>query len=448
MLSAAILDQSGTALELLRQCPRDSFYSDSHRAIYDSMLALDAAASVIDVSTLANQLRADGKWALVGGVALAQLLDETPATPHIENHVAIVRDLHRLRQSLVLAQSIGAEARLMRGADPERVRQFVESNEQRFAELAQEQRLDALVPLGEILIGVTHQLGVAYEAQSPIVGVPLGFRKLDHLLTGLHDGDSTIVAGRPGQGKSAFAGSTALYQAGLGYAVPLFSMEMPAAQIALRMVAIESGLDLNLLRTGRFEAQHWDTITAAIERLSQLPIWINDTPGLTPQEVRACLRALQRDVTAGRYESVTQGRLGAVLIDYLQLMRGNSTRDRYSREEEIGSISRDLKRLAKELGLPIVALAQLNREVEKRPDHRPRLSDLRESGSIEQDADNVLFLHRPEYYDPKDESLRGWAEVIVAKQRNGRTGDVFVQYIPEHYRFTEIPTEVVNENPS
>jgi len=380
-----------------------------------------------------------------GGQYLVQITQATPAIVNLLEHARTIQDLGRVRRaikemSVFTAQGYGSlNDPKNQFDDRQRVQKFFGDALETLSGIAYERQANNLRPLREVMGEVQQAITAATQANSSVTGTPTGFGRLDKMLTGLHDGDVTIIASRPGMGKTALGLSMAKKIANQGYATPFFSLEMPAVQLAMRLLSQESGVDLNELRSGRFDARQWGKITKAMNDLSALPIFIDDTPGINILDVRGRTRVLQRSIDAGKHQECTQGKIGAVFIDYIQLLW--SMDKRHKREEEVSQTSQATKRVAKELGVPLVVLSQLNREPEKRKDHRPELSDLRESGSLEQDADNVMFVFRPGYYQPDEPDLARVAEIIVAKQRNGPTGTVKTVFMPETARFENLSDE-------
>ena len=437
VLGACMLDTSGAALDEVRPiCRHYHFSLPLHREVYETLERLADRAEPLDVVTIAHDLRGRNKWGPINSTHLLELIEGTPAIANVPAHARIVRDLYRARRAATEASRIALEATQLRGADSESVATFLANTEETFAALAQDAAVGNMRIVREVLQDVSNTLQKICQNQTRVTGVPLGFDKLDEMLTGLQEGDLAILAARPGMGKTAFALSGAIHTAKQGYGVVFFSLEMPAEQLALRLVAIQSGVDLQRLRSGDLAPLDWTLVTKAMSDLAALPIFIDDTPAVGLTDIRSGLRRLQRETAMGKHPEVTQ-RLGLIVVDYLQLV--TPLHRSGSREQDISELSRNFKRLAKEHKIAILLVAQLNREPEKRPDHRPRLSDLRESGSIEQDADIVIFVHRPEYYakerkrkgdeeDTSEVAPRGQAEIIVAKQRNGPTGIVWAVY--------------------
>jgi replicative DNA helicase len=437
VLSAAAIDASGETLDTVRGIVEpDAFYKHENRLLYETMCRLADAQKPTDVITLWNQLKTDDKAQRIHIDYIHQIIDATPAVANAPAHAQIVQDCHLMRCAIAESQRLASEIGHMDGADTEQVHALLLGTEQRLADLAHDRKRSMLRPVRDVFRDVQAKLTQAFDQHSAVTGVPTGYKRIDGMMTGLHDGDVTIIAARPGMGKTAFAIGIGLNVAAAGYGVAFFSLEMPAEQLALRMLSVKTGIELNNLRTGRFDPGLWSKITDAIAELSGLPFFIDDTPAITILEVRARVKRLQRELEAGKHLGCHKRRLGVVELDYLQLM--GVPKDGRSREQEVSQISRSCKEHAKQLEVPYLPLSQLNRDPEKRTDKKPQLSDLRESGSLEQDADNVLFLHRPGYYKPDDDDLKGWADVIVAKQRNGPTGSVKLAFKKECTRFANM----------
>jgi replicative DNA helicase len=433
--------------EVREVCDENAFYSDSNRQIFRAVLVLHKEGEPVDLVRVVSRLKADGRLEQVGGSAyIVKITQATPAIANVTTHAKTIQDLGRIRRSISELNKFSALAYgnlddPKNGYDDrERVQRFFGDVLETLTDIAYERQTNNLRPLSDVMLEVQALVTAATQTPGSVTGVPTCFAKLDRMLTGLHEGDVTIVASRPGMGKTAFAISMARKIASKGYAVPIFSLEMPAIQLAMRLLSQESGVDLNELRSGRFDQKHWPKITQAMSTLSSLPLYIDDTPGITILDVRGRTRLLQRMILANKCPGCTQGKLGVVIIDYLQLLA--SINRRKNREEEVSQTSQQTKRIAKELGVPLMALSQLNREPEKRKDHRPELSDLRESGSLEQDADNVIFIFRPGYYQPDEPDLSRLAEIIVAKQRNGPTGTVKTAFVPETARFENLSDDL------
>jgi replicative DNA helicase len=391
----------------------------------------------------------------VGGAAyLAQLADATPAVAHVAAHARVVYEKWRVRQLIATCQRVAAEGY----GDVGVVQEFIDGAEQAVYQLARTPQGTATQPIAQVLKAAFEQITAAAERGDRITGISTGYEKLDAKTAGLHDGDLSIIAARPGMGKTSFVLNLAVNVASPrtvsspgpdqsghgverhdpGFGAAVFSLEMPREQLATRMVCSEGRVDVGKLRQGFLQPDDWRRLTEAASFLSTLPIWIDDTPAISLLELRAKVRRIQAEYDRPPSDGSSGRRIGLIVIDYLQLMKG---RDGVaSREQEISEISRGLKQLAKELKVAVIALSQLNRAVETRTtkDKRPQLSDLRESGAIEQDADNIIFIYRDEYYNPETTNHKGIAELIVAKQRNGPTGKVLTRFTSSCTRFDNL----------
>ena len=403
----------------------NDFYRYDHRVIWQHISRLIGLSRPADVITVYESLQTAGKAEEVGGLAyLNSLAQNTPSAANIRRYAEIVRDRGVLRQLVTVADEISAAAFNPQGKE---TRQMLDEAESRIFKIAEAgSRGSAGFQEIQPLLGqVVDRIDELYhrEGDTDITGVPTGFVDLDKMTSGLQGGDLVIVAGRPSMGKTSFSmniGEHVAIEQGLPVAV--FSMEMGATQLAMRMLGSVGLLDQHRLRTGKLEADDWPRVTHAIQRMQEAQLYIDETPALSSMEVRARARRLARQC----------GKLGLIIIDYLQLMGGSSNGE--NRATEISEISRSLKGLAKELDCPLIALSQLNRSLEQRPNKRPVMSDLRESGAIEQDADLILFIYRDEVYNP-DTPDKGTAEIIVGKQRNGPIGTVRLTFQGSSTRF-------------
>ena len=410
-------------IEVLR--PSD-FYTEAHRVIFQAMLRLFDRGEPVDLITLAEELRRTDQLEFVGGPpTLARLAEEGSIAPHLGAYAAIVRDQAVLRELIQTSSQIIAQA--LDAKDD--VQNLVDEAERRIFGLAERRLEGSAMPVGKILKNTFEYIEQLYQRKEHITGVATGFEKLDLETSGLQPSDFIIIAGRPSMGKTAFALNIAQYVGvHLRGKVLILSLEMSASQLVQRMLCSEAKVDSQAVRTGRLSAADWHRLTAAAGRLSEAAIYIDDSPGLSVLEARAKARRMK-----------AEHGLDLLVIDYLQLMRGRGAPE--SRQQEISEISRSLKALAKELNVPVVALSQLSRAVESRAtrDFRPQLSDLRESGALEQDADLILFLYRPSVYKedlaPDEANI---AEVIIGKQRNGPVGTVKVVFLPQYARFENI----------
>lgn len=399
----------------------DDFYREAHRRILRAMLGLNERSEPIDLITLSEELRRRGELAEVGGAArLAELAEKVPTAANVAYYARIVREKSIVRGLIETATEIATRGYEAGGQD---VDAFLDEAEQRIFEISERKARPQFFRLRDIMVDSIRSIEQLYERKELVTGVSSGYVDLDRLTAGLQPSDLIIIAGRPSMGKTAFALNLAVNAAldgGVGVAV--FSLEMSKEQLVLRMLCSEARVDQSRVRAGSAAERDLPKLVLAASRLSDAPIFIDDTPAMSVLELRAKTRRLKRERDAN---------LGLVVVDYLQLMRGGDRPD--SREQEISAISRSLKALAKELNVPVIALSQLNRQVETRADKRPVMADLRESGAIEQDADLIAFLFRPWVYD-KNANERD-AEVIIAKQRNGPTDTVPLTFMSEYTRF-------------
>lgn len=398
------------------------FYRRDHQLIYQVMNQLSARNQPIDVLTIAEALKNAHQLEEAGGeVYLFELAQNTPSVANIHAYAEIVRERSILRQLIGAANDIAEQAFLTEGRTAQEV---VDEAEQKVFKIAEQgSRGSEPVSISELLAKANESITQLYHSTELITGLPTGFIDLDEMTSGLQRGDLIIVAGRPSMGKTTFAmnitENVAIKSNG---PVLVFSMEMSGEQLALRMMSSLGSIEQNKVRTGKLEDDDWPRLSSAISMLSQAKLFIDDTPALSPNEIRARARRIMR----------THGQLNLIMIDYLQLMQVPGYKE--NRTLEISEISRNLKALAKELRVPVMALSQLNRSLEQRQDRRPVMSDLRESGAIEQDADLIAFIYRDEVYNP-DTPEKGIAEIIIAKQRNGPIGKVHLTFQGKFTRF-------------
>ena len=418
VLGAMMLEQRAIvrAVEILDE---SCFYHAPHSRIFAAMSTLFEQGTPVDQLTLTEELKRRGQLDDVGGVVyLAKLGAEVATTANIDFHARIVLEKALSRKLIETASGVIERAY----AADEDVQTLIDKAEQQLFSLSENQIGDGFELLEKVMGETFEHLERVHARAGTVLGVDTGFADLNDQMSGFQKGDLVILAARPSVGKTALALTLARHaavEAGVGVAV--FSLEMSKMQLAQRLLSAETKVDLHKLRTGRLREEDWMHLTRNIDRLAQAPIHIDDTPGISVLEARAKARRLQREYG-----------VGLVVIDYLQLMSGHMRTQ--SREQEISQISRGLKAMAKELDVPVLALSQLSRAVESRTDRRPQLSDLRESGSLEQDADVVMFIYRPEMYDlksPDGESLEGRAQIIIGKQRNGPIGSVDLQWNKE-----------------
>ena len=420
VLGSILLDKDAMISVSETLIPED-FYKEAHRVIYECMLKLYNNQSEIDLITLADELRDQGYLDDIGGIAyITSLSTIVPTTSNIKYYINIVKEKSISRQLISAANDI-----INLGYDSStKVEDVLENAEKKIFDISQERTTNDFQPINQVLTETLSMLEKLYEEKSDVTGLTTGFRDLNKKINGLQRSDLLLIAARPAMGKTAFALNLVQNAALKGDAsVAVFSLEMSKEQLVQRMVAAQSSVELKKIKTGTLAANDWPRITDGMAVLSGAKIHIDDTPGIKISELRSKCRKLK----------IEKG-LDLVLIDYLQLMEGEGHNE--SRQQEIAKISRSLKILAKELDCPVVALSQLSRAPEQRADHRPMLSDLRESGSIEQDADIVMFLYRDEYYNP-DTERKNIGEVIVAKNRHGETGTVELVWFGEIQKFAD-----------
>jgi replicative DNA helicase len=400
----------------------EEFYRRDHRLIFRAIRTLAEKNDPFDVVTLSEWLEGQKLLEEAGGLAyLGTLARNTPSAANIRAYADIVRERATLRRLISVGTEIVDSAFNPEGRDS---RTLLDEAEQRVFEIAEHsaRHRTSVRPIKELLVQAVERIDTLFQLDNPITGVPTGFADLDHLTAGLQPSDLIIVAGRPSMGKTALATNVAEHVViKTRRPVVMFSMEMPGEQLAMRMMSSLARIDQHKVRTGKLDDEDWPRLTSAVSLLAEAPLFIDDTPALTPTEIRARCRRMKREHD-----------LGMVVVDYLQLMQIPGGKE--SRAMEISEISRSLKALAKELEVPLIALSQLNRSLEQRPDKRPRMADLRESGAIEQDADVIVFIYRDEVYNP-DSPDKGKAEIIVAKQRNGPIGNVPLTFLGQYTRF-------------
>ena len=410
-----------SAIEVLKE---EDFYREDNKTIYEAILNLYNRSEPIDIITLKAELTSMGMFDKIGGLEyIVGLPEKVPTTANVEKYISIVKEKSELRRLIKAANEI-----IEQGYDPtENIDDIMNSAEKKIFNIMQDKDQKSYSPIKDVLIDAFTELEQLYNQKQHITGVPTGFIDLDYKTAGLHNSDLILIAARPAMGKSAFALNIAT-NAALKAKVPavLFSLEMSKEQMVNRILCSEAMVDSNKVRTGKIDDDDWIKLADTMGDLSEAPIYIDDTPGISINEIRAKCRKLKLEKN-----------IGLVVIDYLQLVQGSSKRAQGSREQEISEISKSLKILAKEINVPVIALSQLSRAPEQRPDHRPMLSDLRESGAIEQDADIVMFLYRDDYYN-EDSEDKGLAEVIVAKHRAGSTGTVKLVWLGNYTKFANM----------
>ncbi|WP_408596640.1 replicative DNA helicase [Limnohabitans sp.] len=404
------------------------FYRYEHRQVYAAIGALVNTSRPADVITVYEHLQALGKAEEIGGLGyLNALAQYVPSASNIRRYAEIVRERSILRKLVSASDEIATNAFNTQGRA---VAQILDEAEQKIFNIGEEgsRMKQGFQAMPQLVVDLLDRVQEMADNQNDITGVPTGFFDFDRMTSGLQPGDLIVLAARPSMGKTALAINIAEHVAlNEGLPVAVFSMEMGASQLAVRIVGSIGRIDQGHLRTGKLSDDEWPRLTEAIEKLRNVSLHIDETPGLTPSELRANARRLARQC----------GKLGLIVVDYLQLMSGSNSSGGDNRATEIGEISRGLKMLAKELQCPVIALSQLNRSVEQRTDKRPMMSDLRESGAIEQDADVIMFIYRDDYYN-KESKEPGVAEVIIGKQRNGPTGTVKLAFLKPLTKFESL----------
>ncbi len=404
------------------------FYRKDHQLNFAAIAALTQDGQACDVVTVSEFLDARGELEDAGGLEyIATLANETPGAANAKAYANIVRERSIMRSLINVGNEISGSAFT---SDGRTASDLVDEAERLVFEIAEKgaRGRAGFKPLRDILPETVDRIDLLHQSDGDITGISTGYHEFDKMTAGLQGGDLIIVAGRPSMGKTTLAVNMA-ENAAIGGKVPtaIFSMEMPAQQLAFRMISSLGRVDQTHLRTGRFPDEDWSRINTAVQLMSEAPVYIDDTPGLSPTEIRARARRLQRE----------HG-LGLIVVDYLQLMQVPGNKE--NRATEISEISRSLKALAKELNLPVIALSQLNRGVEQRTDKRPVMSDLRESGAIEQDADLIIFIYRDEVYN-QDTPRKGIADITIAKQRNGPIGDFPLTFVGRYTKFENFVPE-------
>jgi replicative DNA helicase len=394
----------------------DDFYREAHEAIFEGMLELYNSGEPIDIITLSQVLDRKKRLERAGGNDyLASLVEAVSTSAGALHHAGIIKDLS-IRRKLIRECSVISESCFEPWKETD---ELLDTAEQSIFEIAEERIKEGFYSLQDVITGSFKKLENIAEVEGYVTGIPSGFRDFDRLTAGLQPSDVIIIAGRPSMGKTALAlniGHSAAETT--GKAVAIFSLEMSKLQLGIRLLGFDAGINATKLRTGRLRDDDWEHLTHSANHLAELPIFIDDSSGIGVLEMKAkCRRLMKRQ------------NLGMVIVDYLQLLQGRRSAE--SRQLEISEISRALKALAKDLNVPVLALSQLNRKVEDRPNKRPQLADLRESGAIEQDADVIVFIYRDEVYHPASEETRNIAEIIVAKQRNGPTGYFKLTFLKE-----------------
>ena len=421
VIGSMLTDQEAVTAAVDTLNPED-FYREDNKIIYTALLNLYNKAQAIDIITLKSELSAMGKLDAIGGLEyIAELPEKVPTTSNVDRYIKIVEEKSMLRNLIKVANDIID----LGYGQTEEVEDILDEAEKKIFNVVQKKDQNTgFTPISDVLVESFTKLEELYNSKQAITGIPTGFNDLDKKTAGLHGSELILVAARPAMGKSAFALNIGTYAATRAKVpVAIFNLEMSKDQLANRILCSEALVDSNHVRTGELTDDELAKLAEASGELSQAPIYICDTPGISVMEIRARCRKLKMEKN-----------IGLIIIDYLQLIQG-SAKNANNRVQEIAEISRSLKILAKELNVPVIALSQLSRAVEARDDHRPMLSDLRESGSIEQDADIVMFLYRDDYYNPEDSKKKNIAEVIIAKQRAGETGTVELAWVGQYTKF-------------
>ncbi|MFY0643631.1 MAG: replicative DNA helicase [Bacteroidia bacterium] len=428
VLGALMLDKAAIE-KVLGYLKKEAFYVDAHQKIYETIVQLATETKPVDILTVTEQLRKNGALDEVGGAYyITQLANRVSSAANIEYHAHIVIQKHIQRQLITVAGDIGQKA----FEETSDAFELLDESEKRLFEIKNESMTKSYDDVRDLINKAIKEIEGLKTDVEGLTGVASGFTELDRITAGWQRSDLIILAARPGMGKTAFVLSMARNAAVLAQkSIAIFSLEMSSLQLTKRLISSEAELNADKLRTGKLEEYEWQQLHSKISKIEEARIYIDDTPALTVLDLKAKARRLKR-----------HHNIDVIIVDYLQLMRADEAGNKAgNREQEIGYISRSLKGLAKELDIPVIALAQLSREVEKRQDKRPMLSDLRESGSIEQDADLVTFIYRPDYYgitqDEEGNDITGMAELIIRKHRNGQTGTVNLKFVSKYGKFED-----------
>ena len=432
VIGAMLVSETAVAAVAERLAAED-FYSEVHRIIYGAMMRLYSRGEPIDQLTLTNELRSVNEFERIGGRPYVfQIVESVPTAANAGRYADIVRGKALLRAIIDVGSRITEDA----FREPEDVTEALDSAEQLVYGVSNRTLREHLAPVSELAPGALEMIQRLYEQEGEVTGVETGFEDLDRLTTGFHKSDLIILAARPAMGKTAMALNAIWHASGeKNMPVAIFSLEMSKEQLVQRLISQTTRIPSQALRSGNVKAEDWPKLVRGVAEVSRAPIWIDDTAGVTLMEIRAKVRRL-----ASQLNVAGEMPLSLVVVDYLQLMVGQGIRLE-NRQQEIAEISRGLKVLARDLDVPVLAVAQLSRAVESRHDKRPLLSDLRDSGAIEQDADVVMFLYRDEYYNPESDD-KGIAEVIVGKHRNGPTGKVQLAWLEQYTKFASLARRV------
>ena len=419
----SMLTDKDAVIDAIETLKINDFYRDDNKYIYEAIINLYNRADPIDIITVKAELVEMGKFEAIGGLEyLASLPDKVPTTANIEKYIKIVEEKAMLRALIKTANELIS----LGYAETEEVENIMDQAEKKIFEVIQSRNQKGYSEMKDILVEAFSDIEKLYNQKTPTTGIPTGFIELDRITAGLHNSDLVLVAARPAMGKSAFVLNIAANVAIKAKTpVVIFSLEMSKKQLVNRMLCSEAMVDSQKVKTGDINEDDWIKLATALGPLSEAQIFIDDTAGITAMEIRAKCRKLKLEKN-----------LGLVIIDYLQLIQGSGKKSN-NREQEISEITRSLKILAKELDVPVIALSQLSRAADQRTDHRPVLSDLRESGAIEQDADIVMFIYRDDYYNPETE-YKNVAEIIIAKHRSGSVGKVDLLWQGDYTKFVNL----------
>ena len=428
VIGAMLVSETAVAA-VAERLDAEDFYSEVHRIIYGAMMRLYSRGDPIDQLTLTNELRSVNEFERIGGRPYVfQIVESVPTAANAGRYADIVRGKALLRAVIDVGSRITEDA----FREPENVSEALDSAEQLIYGVSNRTLREHLAPVSELAPGALEMIQRLYEQEGEVTGVETGFEDLDRLTTGFHKSDLVILAARPAMGKTAMALNAIWHASGeKKMPVAIFSLEMSKEQLVQRLISQTTRIPAQALRSGNVKAEDWPKLVRGVAEVARAPIWIDDTAGVTLMEIRAKVRRL-----ASQLNAAGEMPLSLVVVDYLQLMIGQGNRQE-NRQQEIAEISRGLKVLARDLDVPVLAIAQLSRAVEARHDKRPLLSDLRDSGAIEQDADMVMFLYRDEYYNSESDD-KGIAEVIVGKHRNGPTGKVQLAWLEQYTKFASL----------
>ena len=432
VIGGMMIDSQATAT-VMEKLDESSFYKDAHRKIFSAGFSLYERSEPVDILTVSNELEKRNHLEAVGGhYYLTELVERIPSAANVEYYCKIVQDKALLRKLITVSNEVQEDCY---SAGDEAVN-IIDDAEQKIFSLSENKSRKNFSHIGPVMHDTMEKIESFHDKESGITGVPTGFSELDNLLSGMQNSELLILAARPSMGKTALALNVARHAASKGNVVGLFSLEMASYQLVMRMLCSEARVDSHKVRIGKLPENQWQILSRVAGKLAEEPIYIDDTPGLNIMELRSKARRLK-----------VEQNISLLIVDYLQLLRGVGRVE--SRQIEIALISQALKNLAKELDIPVLALSQLSRAVESRGgERRPLLSDLRESGAIEQDADVVLFIYRPAAYGAVEPELENIAEIIIAKQRNGPTGTVELVFLNDYVRFADKDVQHALEVPT